>query len=675
MLQAPHVFLHANEATSVCLQVPFYANTYLASTPGSQESDYVTKLDSGPAKATARTHNYATVELYVVNPLSVSTSGTSTVSISVHGIITDAEFYVPSMPSPNYTDMEGESLVNSITHIPTQLIDTSTSIIKKVTGDFIDMCRSGIRNLTGFHNPNSSTVDKRVIYTNRNFHNNVDIPIHLEKLDPYALATRVVRDAKFETEVDEMDVQQILKKPCFVATCKILNTNNSGALLFAHPITPMIGALESTVAAQYTPMRLFYEGSRFWRGSLKLKLQSCMNNFQFFKVMVVLDYKPNKNWLQKKPSMNDCENLITHTLEFSAGGQIHEIDMPYVSDCNMLECTKSYEANALMHGLVRIYLLQTLINNGTSPNTVYLNVYMSAGDDLQFYGYTNDTFRFGNVEQTADDFVGESNEVVTTVGVSSQDPIVDASDNNVNYYANDYMPIVSVRDIFRRMTPCIPISINFTADDKGVKIVRLSDIIYSPTGSGQVFSNAMNLFRSMFLGYTGGLRIKLVFRGKTTISGVKYVPPSFYNEGNGFYASQILPSVTKLKDRFYQCERSTPEANPSTVPYIDFPQATSVVANTSSNEFITIFEFEIPNMSPFRFTGNQSVNRQLSDPGEQMCNAMGHLLITSNLDGDTVLIPSIAYTDDCRFGYQVLAPVFQPKYVIDGSDKYRYSIC
>jgi len=84
-MAAPHAFLHANESTSVRLQVPFYANTALLPCEP-VEGSRMTYLDHDG--------DFASVKIIVMNPLSTST-GSTDVTISVHAVFDEVEFYVP----------------------------------------------------------------------------------------------------------------------------------------------------------------------------------------------------------------------------------------------------------------------------------------------------------------------------------------------------------------------------------------------------------------------------------------------------------------------------------------------------------------------------------------------------------------------------------------------------
>lgn len=426
MLQAPHVFLSANESTPVCLEIPFYSNIKLR--PCDVEDDQWTPTINS---------DYASLYIVVLNPLLAPTSGSTSLSVSVHAVFKEAEFYVPAnnkltwlaeskekdiVPPIPMEELErrlskcerdlklikcctfSRSLVSCLcccasttycaeARVITNIFDGVAQLAKNATGDFIDYARSALRTYTGFHNPNIPMIQQRVIHSQRNFTNSVDVPTYQEKLDPYANHDRIVNDATFYTTKDEMLLSNILEKPQYISTFSLSTTGDSstvGHIAFSRPITPFQEKLASTsvdTATFSTPFQVLGMMSRYWSGTIKLHIQSVMSNFHFCKLMVVRNYTPDINALLNTPNMDDITNLQTTTLEFSGGGQVQTVDLQYCSFLDEMPLMNVAQANALSHGMYYIYLVQPLVANGSVATTVNFNVYISAGEDFNFYGY------------------------------------------------------------------------------------------------------------------------------------------------------------------------------------------------------------------------------------------------------------------------------------------------
>lgn len=427
ILSAPHVFLNATESTSVCLECPMYTPSTLYKT---QDPD-TASLDLVVHTSKFGTDVFDLV-FFVMDALSVAEGASTTVSLSVHSLFKDAEFYVPKVGlmtwqpqcglekvwsvkskasastkcacgdkelSEDKTDSHfaAEGLLTNLWRLPTKILDNAATGLKVVSGDLIDYGRSMLRELTGFHNPNVPSIDNRMLATFRNFPNNVDQPVRLEVLDNHAQFSRIYDDFYFRTEQDEMDLKFLTSKPVYVGKFTVSSTTEIGKNLFAYPMTPMVEASVSAGEASttfYSPMRTIYEASRYWRGDLKLHIQAVCTNFHFCKIIVLKNYAMTGASLNATtayaPSYNDIHNINTDTLEFSAGGQIQTIDLKYNSNLRQLECTKDYVANSVNHGIVYGYLVQPLTYNSNVPTSITFNVYISGGENLQFSGYALD---------------------------------------------------------------------------------------------------------------------------------------------------------------------------------------------------------------------------------------------------------------------------------------------
>lgn len=101
ILSGPHAFLHANEATSVALEVPFYCNSDLTTTDMDQSSSYVTTVDLLNTNG-----NYATLVFYVLNPLQPSTGASTSLKIVIEACFKTCDLFVPT---PRYLDWTTQS--------------------------------------------------------------------------------------------------------------------------------------------------------------------------------------------------------------------------------------------------------------------------------------------------------------------------------------------------------------------------------------------------------------------------------------------------------------------------------------------------------------------------------------------------------------------------------------
>jgi len=605
LLPAPHAFLFANESTPICVEVPFYSPTVVRYT-----SPYSVPPDA---------FDYARVTIQVINSLGVPTGGSTSVTVSVQAVVKDCEFYVPAVNPVEYIPIVAES---GFMKIPTKIFDGLAYGAKSVLGDVIDSTRQVVRAYTGFHNPNSPAINSRVIATHRNFPNNVDQPTLYEKLDQHAQFDRIAYDYLFDSSQDDMDLKFILSKPAYLGTFRVNTTDPTGTRLFATPITPCIedDRVPTGLYRNFfcSPMRLLFESSLYWRGSLKMHIQSSMNNFQYCKLLVARNYEIPRSALYDYIAMSDVTGLMTETLEFSAGGQLQTIDLPFCSLNEQICCYKDSTMNALVHGLVSIYLLQPLVVNGSSPTSCEFNVYFSAGEDFQFYGYSND-----NVGRSLFGLTAES---AVTVEPSQQNEVLnDPEERDYTKLRNlDFKPMTNIRDYIRRMVLVGQVKYNNAGSYNETDVYDIADLLRGNLGGFSAVQRPTSMaLRTMYYGCTGGFKIKVKAIGAQDMV-VKYYPPQHYTKtgplaDNYWYKTQ--PNGLGISEVNYRSRESSTGTNfadvlPNATPFQEIPVVSRYAGGKtlSDNRNILESEFVIPNMSVFRFVSSEAIYSSTGRP-------------------------------------------------------------
>jgi hypothetical protein len=405
-----------------------------------------------------------------------------------------------------------------------------------------------------------------------------------------------------------------------------------------------------------------------------------MTNFHYCKLLVVRNYTVGIGAATQVPAYNDVHNLITDTLEFSAGGQVQTIDMPFCSPYDQIECTKDFTTAAFNHGMVYIYLVQPLTFNSNVPTSVNFNVYMSAGDDFQYFGYATDSMGISPgsapiytsaplLEETERKWEAHSGEE-TTVASSSQEDIINQDCIHPPLaYAKHFRPMTNVRDYIRRLYQCNPVIMTDTTDVTTTQTV-VFNVAQLVTGFGNGPFNPFQVIRSMYLGISGGVKVKFRILNASNAS-LKFVPPGTGSAGigsfNTIYPTRPYPQTLPLSGQFDTRENFDNSAMPSFCPSIEkadivSPYAGITVAPTVSNTLNNIFELEcvIPNMNMFDFVGDGAGIR--ADPSLLTNLDMGNIVIAyvPAFDGTTYrgvhIQPYIGASDETRLGFQVACP-------------------
>jgi hypothetical protein len=653
LMSGPHCFLNANEATSCVLHVPWYCNTDVAS------------LDIRPTAPTTVTAlsetnvpgNFATLALMVLNPLSASASASTSLNITIEACFSSLDIYVPSPKYFNY-DYSPAFQTQGLQSIATTAIDSTTTYAKQVVGDAIDVVRKGIKYYTGLHNPNVPLINNRMIVTNRNFPNNTTGDQFFEKLDPYPEIDRVVDRPIFNTAVDEMSIRHILSKPQYLGTCKVFVDDAVGKLKWARPISPFQGGLAGNgqIVRMANNIELLHRVSRAWRGSLKIHIQSVMNNKQQVKLRLIQLYNPPAEILRGKPVYDGLLSAPSHLLEFTGGGQIQTVTLPYLCRNQLTPCTPNMDVEALFHGMYYVYVAQPLVISSDSPTGVSFNFYMSGGDDLTFHGYATEVINQYALVATpvVDPPVEEEKDTSEILGnkyysqglTVMNEPQKDTTlgnystsiDTNVSHQERLYSPI-DIRPIIRRMYQLPTHLVNV-----GVSRINLDTYIgerlLNDTGV-----SVPQLISSMYYGKSLGVKIKLKVYGTFTADDftVMFVPPQV----TGNLTQKVLNS----------CNVSPrPEFAPDAglnVPGYPFP---FIEMAQNAHGPSKVYEFVVPNTTFYKFIGGPE-KFAIMQPTLSVAD-FGSIIIWSKVATQITLYAG--YTDESRLGFHSIAPIFGP---------------
>jgi len=696
ILAAPHAFLNANEANPVCLPCPFYINGNVAQ---SSLWDNV-----APNAALARQPlAFCELVFFVINPLAASTGSSTSLSISLSAQVKQCRFFGPNNRKSAWIaqgSYQRQGLVEDVLNVPTMILDSAASGLKGVVGDIIDIGRSTIRNLTGFHNPNDPVIEQRVVTTKRNFQNNVDSKVCMEVLDNHSKYSRIYDDYYFHTDIDEMNLTHLLSKPVYVGTFNIDTNTIRGTNLMAYPITPMVEIAKSGLGYNDTycsTMRLLYESSKFWRGGLKLHIQSVCTSFHFTKLCVVKVYSPGRQALALTPQVMkyaDVINMPTDVIEFSNGGQIQTIELPYCSDTKQLDCTKDYIYNAVNHGLVYIYLETPLAISEGVPSNMSFNVYISGAEDLEFAGYASDLVdrvvppppstlsAEGTIKRR--NMVKQSAKVVSLV--SDQSPILNEPESGDNPLEMSFQPNVSLRDYLRIMQPLDTFTISETSDSP-VYAYNVAEMLY---GLKDFYKTSNQALMRDFLGLSGGVKVRFKITGCANAK-ISYLPPStmaINSSFGGVYPTSGTTPLATTGELYTQFHKSTgfmPDTS-YTSPQVDgaeyvYPDtsisAVSPIATASVYHNIVIIEATIPNMNLNNFVGT-SHKWSYMDFAERSVNEdMGIIFIHARALGTPEtpvpisILPYIGLSDEARVGFHVFNPTKTVSHATNEGKKYR----
>jgi hypothetical protein len=652
----PHVFLSANQSSTATLEVPFYFPGRLLPCDTSGVSVNVMRFDG------ANNNNTAVVGVYNLNPLSAPTSGSTTLRFSVYAHFSDLEFYVPkSVPTfitpPGF---EAESKVVS------NLLDTVAGGLKRASGDFIDQGRKLLTYYTGLHNPNLPTITERMLVTKYNLANTVDAPQFFEKMDSFMDYDRTVNSKIYNSMIDEMDVLHLIRKPQLISVLNFTTTTNAGTLLAVFPMCPFMVPLPSATVARSVPLiQKLYLLSRYWRGSLNLIFQSSQSNFQFFRLQLSRNYSPSVSALTQDPTVDSMSNFPVTAMEFSAGGQVQVCNLPFCAPINQLFCTTDPNLMALQHGTAYLHLITPVVTGASSQTNVSVNVYIQAGPDFQFFGFaTNDTMREQTLAREEEqeepmDFEAESDSVapfnLSLPEVLMNKPEVASKPAE----DSDMRPVVSLRDIMRRMYYCGSLSY---ANNGESLTVPMENLIVGNSNFGS--THPFSVLLRTFWGFTGDVKVRVQAIGASDFQ-VKYNPPCAYlNVATGAYG--MVPGRGRIIDSYLGPRTVadnvsfcpfTQNCLENILPNLNLKIQDQLAPTTNYNLVSKVVEMVIPCYTPYKF--NTTINRNLS-ASDMTSSSFGNLAFTfpkitsTGIDNNVLLLFWIGAGDSFRCGFNTL---------------------
>lgn len=638
LLTGPHAFLYANEATSVLLDVPWYCNSDLATLDMDTSSGYVSSLDITPVNG-----NYATLAFYVLNPLYPSNGASKSLNIIVEAVFRNLDVLVPSPryiswnPTLNNEWAFESGIKSTVKQGLSRMSEIAKGTVSKVTGDIIDQARGTLFGWLGLHNPNISVHSGRQVVSARNFHNTVDTQQFMEKLDPYSEGERVVDQPIFGTLVDEMTLEHILSKKQFLGTFTVSESDQVGRLRWARPISPYQGGLSAEDMVIANNIELLHFLSRAWSGPIEIELVAVMNNKQQVKLKLVQLYNPSRQAVTSVPEYRSIMNAPTHLMEFTAGGQSQVITLPYLCRNELTTCSKDLNFEGLFHGMYYIYVAQALATADGSPSSVEFNVYMRC-PKVQFYGYATEKF------QSYPPFISSSkkkfrSESELRVMNQPQNQSAPQLSNTEMVYSSRIHPIVSVRDIQRRMYESLTIEDNITGGFSSLKIPLSSFLGEFP---GSDVSTPLLVSSLMYYGKLPGFKVKVVSRtlgSQFAMLDIKYLPPCQYYD-NTSTVKACLSDIVANGD-FYP---------------LPFTSTSSTLQSMNERK---VTEFEVPCVTTYKFVGGTD-KYLLHGNVINSTSDCGHILIQARSSGEDLKVEHIievGLTDESRMGFHTVAPL------------------
>jgi hypothetical protein len=593
-------FLYANEATSLELLFPWYSAVDFDRLPFGETGEGCLQRTFGSLKA------------LVVSQLSASEGSSTSLTITVQVRFQDLDTYVPNVRPTVWMEQQG--------------LNDVVSKVKKATSavfDVYDKTIGPIASLVGLHNPNVPISSARHTVVLRNDINMVEGEQHLERIDPYADYLRITDDMVFNSDCDEMNLNVLLSREVFVGKFIVDEIDSAGTFLFSRPIAPIMSLYDPPIV---DIGRFLYYSSQGWSGEITLKMRSNMTNKHQFKIAVVRYYCPPANILQQHPRLSDVVNNMTQYFEFTAGGQTHEVTLPYLSRLPITSTSLDSDFAGLFHGVVMIYLIQPLVRADGTPTSVSVNCYADYSK-VQFYGYPHFVTM---VPQALESDILVMNEPQHQETNSVEEPSATCT---------RLRPILSIRDIIRRMY--LAYTSIFSEAQINHFVIDIAEQVFRPQILGSTY-NPLTHAASIYTLFQGNVKFRFVLNvphnfttGEVHVMArVRFIPPIMSFNGYDYSSAKIAAPYYFDRNGFVLAEQN--------------------LSLTSSSTFI--IEGVVPNMNLCK-----AVLVDKLENSSNYLSSLGHLVLTFS---NPITIPNsrlelfLGFSDESRLGMCSKLPYF-----------------
>jgi len=220
-----------------------------------------------------------------------------------------------------------------------------------------------------------------------------------------------IDNAKVGFPKDEMSFAELTKIPSLLYTATWTPAATRNTLLANFRVSPLLNfqgtrSLVNAQAVQMTPMGFVASNFRYWRGSLRVRLQIVANSFHRGRLLVVWDPALTPTSPQEHVVRNMIVDIAeARDFEFDVGwGTNAQVlrTATVASDLNSFQVTTTPQATntEFTNGVVSIYVLNELVTSTTSTTPIQVNVWVSM-PDLEVFEPTFEAFQGFSIYPTA----------------------------------------------------------------------------------------------------------------------------------------------------------------------------------------------------------------------------------------------------------------------------------
>lgn len=291
--------------------------------------------------------------------------------------------YTPQLPLPQAQILE--KVMGGVTNI----LDTATNVVNTVThaASAVIPLASTLASsaaMFGFSKPsNESATSLCTSKPARSIHQTSGSE-DVVRLSGDPMCSLGGTEDLYTTNVDEMSLAYILKRPNIVDTFTMTVDDTEGSSLIDIPITPSYCKKyggPSNAKGRYAATQLAYVSNLFayWTGTLNYVVKFAKTPFHSARIRI--SYWP----FTDSYDSDSLSNAYSIVMELRESSEI-SFSIPYVSTLPWLQ-TNSFHHDIGCTGRLRISVLNSLRNAGDTDSTIDGFIWISAGEDFKLTGF------------------------------------------------------------------------------------------------------------------------------------------------------------------------------------------------------------------------------------------------------------------------------------------------
>jgi len=515
ILQRPYILLDPTTAQDKEMVLPFF-----------YPYNYYT--------LTADTSSPSSLGTLVWNDLNIlrhANGGTDPVQVSVFAWLDEADFVVPTTytsTSETVRDIEegpGTKVCSALLKATTSLsavpgLSPYFTPIQAASSLGYDLAKK-----FGFSRPENSKAPARMRPGLTQQFAVTDASDTAETLALDSANTLTIDPRSVNLEEDEMDLLKLCKRPSFILSTTIGLVAVDSVILSLR-VRPVYRQINST-EYHYPIISYCSLPFQYWRGTLKYTFQFVASAYHKGRFRIVWDPYPSSSNTVDPSYFN---TVYTQILDLEADRELTFI-VPYAHYRPYQSCFTSgsdYSTSAVLsptnstdNGVITITMLNPLVSpNTTSFSPIYLNVYVSAGDDFRLVypvdssGISTATFFSTSATDLVEPLDNDSSQHESILFTTAHDFPLDVNGEN----------IMDLRALTKRVAFCYSRSIAAATSSNSLIIFTHSDYdrpIFRGKDPGGAWTNnsiPMNLsnngfinwFEPCFAGRKGGYKVKYI---------------------------------------------------------------------------------------------------------------------------------------------------------------------